>query len=206
MIKLVSLSGSPVENSSTEILLQKVAASIQAHLKDHQVEHTLVRLNDLEFIPCQSCGKAPTPKFCFYNDDITALYDKLALCDCLLLGSPVYFDAISAQAKALIDRCNCFRPPDFDNVDSDHDFIKLIKRKRPGAMVLVGSEGGWFEGARRCIAGFFKWVEVINEGILIYRSRGLVAGSVMSESNKLKEAEQLGRHLASVLAVEYEQR
>jgi len=206
LIKLLSLCGSPVENSSTEIILRNVAGSFQAHLQnDREVEHTFVRLNELKYIPCQSCGKTPAPKYCFYNDDLAPLYDRLADCDCLLFGSPIYFDSVSAQAKAFIDRCNCFRPVDFGSAGPDHVFIKLLKRRRPGAIVLVGGEKGWFEGARRCIAGFFKWLEVVNEGVLMYHPHGNQAGSVASEPEKLKEAERLGRHLASITVNNYEQ-
>jgi multimeric flavodoxin WrbA len=206
LIKLLSVCGSPVQNGSTEILLRWVARSFSACLGNgRRVDHAFVRLNELRFIPCQSCGKAPSPKFCFYDDDLTPLYDKLAVCDCLLFGSPVYFDSVSAQAKMFIDRCNCFRPPDFDNVDPRHDFLRQIKRKRAGAIVLVGGEEGWYEGARRCIAGFFKWLEVVNEGVLVGHSRGFQVGSAVSGLQKAEEAGRLGRHLASVMVERYEQ-
>jgi NAD(P)H-dependent FMN reductase len=161
-----------------------------------KVRHWLVKLNELDYIPCQSCGEAPTPKFCFFDDDLTPLYRELARCDCLLFGSPIYFDAVSAQAKAFIDRCNCIRPYDFDNVNPDHSFIKLLDRKRPGAIVLVGGEKGWFEGARRCIAGYFKWVEVVNEGFLKYTPSTEIAGEAAEDRAILKEADRLGRKLA----------
>ncbi|MCK4302079.1 MAG: flavodoxin family protein, partial [candidate division Zixibacteria bacterium] len=150
---------------------------------------------------CQSCGEAPTPKFCLFDDGLTDVYTKLADCDCLLFGTPVYFDSVSAQAKMFIDRCNCFRPPDFDNVDQDHRFIRILKRKRPGAIVLVGGERGWLEGARRVVAGFFKWVEVVNEGQLYYRSPSFgKAGYARDDAGIMQKADQLGRELAALMA------
>ncbi|HUV30863.1 MAG TPA: flavodoxin family protein [Acidobacteriota bacterium] len=208
MIKLLSFSGSPVQGGCTEILLRRVADAVAEHAGGGgRVEHTLVRLNDLKFIPCQACGKAPTPDYCFYEDDLTGLYESVAACDCMLFGSPIYFDSVSAQAKAFIDRCNCFRPPDFGGVDPDHRFIRLLGRKRPGGIILVGSEEGWLEGARRCIAGLFKWIEVVNEGVITYRSSDYTeVGSVVSDGPTLEKAVQLGRHLADVLAGDYAQR
>jgi len=165
-----------------------------------RVRHSFVNLNDLDFIPCQACGEAPTPRFCFFDDALTPVYRELARCDCLLFGSPVYFDAVSAQAKAFIDRCNCIRPADFGGIDLEHDFIKLLDRKRPGAMVIVGGENGWFEGARRCIAGFFKWVEVSNEGYLKFVSKDFHRLGEASESpSVLAEADELGRKLAGLI-------
>jgi multimeric flavodoxin WrbA len=206
LIELLSLSGSPVPESSTDMLLQRVAESFVVSIgADNQVKTTFVRLNDLKTVPCQACGKAPTPEFCFYEDDITGLYDRIATCDCLLFGSPIYFDAVSGQAKTFIDRCNCLRPADFENADPDHDFIKLVKRKRPGAIILVGGAEGWFEGARRCIAGFFKWIEVVNEGVVTYHSLDFNrTGTVAENKDTLLGADVLGRHLAKKVTENYD--
>ncbi len=201
MINLLIVSGSPVDQSSTDIILDRISSAIAGSLPDQcPTTSTFVKLNELKFIPCQSCGEAPTPKFCLFDDGLTDVYTKLADCDCLLFGTPVYFDSVSAQAKMFIDRCNCFRPPDFDNVDPEHHFIRILKRKRPGAMVLVGGDRGWFEGARRVVAGFFKWVEVTNEGMIIYRSPGFIrAGSVADDRDALAQADALGRRLAEII-------
>jgi multimeric flavodoxin WrbA len=199
LIKLLSISGSPVEGSSTDILLKRVADSL-ASTVDEETTVERIRLNDLKFIPCQACGRAPTPQYCFYDDDLTRVYESLEKCDCLIFGSPVYFDSVSGQAKMFIDRCNCFRPYDFNNIDPDHDFVKLLKRKRPGAMVLIGGERQWMEGARRVVAGFFKWVEVTNEGLVTYSSTDdRKIGTVAEDSSKLQEADDLGRKLATQL-------
>ncbi len=204
MTKLLSICGSPTENSSTEILLRTVADSISQELGKTNVRHDLIRLNDLDFIPCQACGEAPTPKFCFFDDDLATVYRKLAGADSVLFGSPIFFDTVSAQAKTLIDRCNCVRPPAYDNVNPDHDFIKLLTRKRPGAIILVGGEQAWFEGARRCIAGFFKWVEIVNEGVLSFGSSDFTRiGQVAQCADTMEEARKLGVHLAKRLKTTY---
>ncbi|MCK4632403.1 MAG: flavodoxin family protein [candidate division Zixibacteria bacterium] len=206
MIKLLTISGSPVTDSSTDLLLHQIADTFAANTGEkHQVDHTFVKLNDLKYIACQSCSEDPSPKFCLYDDDLTDIYEKLAECDCLLFGSPVYFDSVSAQAKMFIDRCNCFRPPDYDNTDPENDFIKRLKKKRPGAIILVGGERGWFEGARRVIAGFFKWVEVVNEGVLIYRSHDFRnKGTASDDRTAMMEAEQLGFKLAKMITKHYD--
>jgi len=76
----------------------------------------------------------------------------------------------------------------------------LWKRPRPGAMVLVGGKHGWFEGARRTIAGWFKWVEVVNEGSVFYRSEDFKqAGTVVDDEATLREADKLAADLAKTL-------
>ena len=206
MIKLLTISASPVKGSSTDFILSEIAHAIGSSLGDsEQVECTTVRLNDLEYIACQACGKSPEPEYCFYDDDLTQVYKALIECDCLLFGSPVYFDSITAQAKAFIDRCNCFHPPDYDNVNPDHQFIQRLTRFRPAAMVLVGGERGWFEGARRVIAGFFKWVQLVDKGTLVYRSTDFTRVGTAREDSEIKQqAGELGKLLAEKIVDGYE--
>lgn len=197
-VKLLILSGSPIIGGSTDLLLQEIEKVFASAMPlGISVESQFVRLHDLKGLPCKSCGEAPQTGYCIYDDDISDLYEAVASCDCFLFGSPIYFDSVSAQAKLFMDRCNCFRPADFDNVVPDHDFIKLLKRKRPGGMVLVGGEDGWFEGARRSIAGFFKWIEVTNEGMVAFRSENFRKKGLAGLSDEtLKEADRLGKVLA----------
>jgi multimeric flavodoxin WrbA len=203
-IRLLVLSGSPVEGSSTDFLLGEIADALTAAVGPAgEVDRTLIRLNDLDFKACQACGEAPAPGFCFLDDGLNRFYPLLAAADCLLLGSPIYFDTVSAQTKLLIDRCNCFRPADFDDCDPVRDFIPLIKRQRPGAMVLVGGERGYFEGARRTVAGFFKWLEVTNEGLLIFKSKDFRnKGGAARSPEAIEEARNLGRRLAERIVVD----
>jgi len=205
LIRVLSISGSPTVNSSTEIILKTVAGAISEHVRYQRVQKSLVRLNELDFVPCQACGESPEPEFCFF-DDLKDVYKKLLQADCVLFGSPVYFDSVSAQAKAFIDRCCCFRPADFDSVSPNpqHLFTKRLKRKRPGAIVLVGGQRGWFEGARRVVAGFFKWVELVNEGVITCGSPDFNrAGQVIDDSGTLDEARKLGVRLAKLLESKY---
>lgn len=183
------------------MLLKRVGSSFKSAWSGHgKVRQTFVKLNDLTFIACQSCGEVPECGFCFFDDDLTKVYRQLERCDCLLFGSPVYFDSVSAQAKMFIDRCNCFRPPDFHHVDHRHNFLRRLTRKRPGAMVLVGGERGWFEGARRVVAGFFKWVEVTNEGMIVYHSEDFTrSGTAAEDKQTLAEADALGQRLAEIV-------
>jgi multimeric flavodoxin WrbA len=201
LTKLLVISGSPTAESSTDLLLKAASDSIVEAMGDASpVEVSFIKLNSLQFIPCQACGKAPHEEWCVFHDDISPVLDQLAECDCLLVGTPIYFDSVSAQLKLLMDRCNCFRPADFDGVDPEHDFIRRIKSKRPGGMILVGGEQGWFEGARRAIAGFFIWIEVTNEGVVTYQSKDFHrVGEVADSPSTLDEARVLGKKLAAIL-------
>ncbi len=199
--ELVAISGSAVRDSSTDLLVEAAAAGWTEALPNTvEARVTAVRPGDLEIIPCQACGESPDPDWCFYRDSLYPALEAIARCDALVVGSPIYFDAMSAQLKLLVDRCNCFRPPDYANRDPNHAFLKRLTRKRPGGIILVGAEGTWFEGARRSLAGWLKWIEVTNEGMVVFdapiddfRRRALVA----DYPEVLAQARKLGRHLAS---------
>ena len=200
LIKLLSISGSPVADSSTDFLLNHIAEQIDANLKDSvDIETEFIKLQNHSIKPCEACGFDPSPKFCIH-DDINYIYDKLIHADCLLFGSPIYFDSVSAQAKLLIDRCNCFRPPYYQDTDSEHLFRKRLPKKRPGAMVLVGGEETWFEGARRVVAGFFKWIEISNEGLVSYGSPDYnKKGTVSDHPDVIQEADNIAKKLSDIL-------
>jgi len=188
------LSGSPIKESSTEILLEKIADGISKNLSG-QTSNELIRINDYRFIPCQACGKSPEPDYCFFHDEIYPVYERLVDCDIVLFGSPIFFDSVSGQAKSFIDRCHCVRPATCSDA-ADHPFKKILTKKRLGGIVLVGGHRGEFELGRRVIAGFFKWAEVINCGLVTYESKGWEKGAVINDHSKLNEAKSLGKIIA----------
>jgi hypothetical protein len=72
-------------------------------------------------------------------------------------------------------------------------------------MILVGGGGGYFEGARKVIAGFFKWTRIVNEGMVKYVSDDFRRkGSAADDETALREARELGRKLASKVVGGYE--
>ncbi len=197
MRRLLLISGSPTKGSSTDLLMRIVADECAVALGE-EVEIQSVKISELQFIPCQACGEAPTPHFCFFHE-IDEQYDQIVLCDALIFGSPIYFDNVSAQAKAFIDRCNCFRPYDFKSIDPGHSFLKLLPKKRPGAMVFVGGESGWFEGARRTVVGFFKWIEIASVGMVTWSHEDVTIGSATGDGQIVAQAKELGRTLAQAM-------
>ena len=62
---------------------------------------------------------------CMQKDDMSIIYSKLANADMLVIASPVYFYGLSAQLKAVIDRC--------------HNPIRDTFRIRKAALLLVGA-------------------------------------------------------------------
>jgi len=102
-LKVCGIVGSPKKNGNVDLLVSELLRGAESQgAATHKIY-----LNDLRIKPCQSCGVDPSPKYCIYDDDMKTIYDALEEWDAIALGSPVYFDTVSAQVKLVIDRCNC---------------------------------------------------------------------------------------------------
>lgn len=97
---MVIVLGSPRRGGNSEILAKAVAEGVEK--SGGTVEY--VRINSLAIRPCQGCGGCDKTGACVIKDDMTEIYEQVDKADRLLLVSPIYFYALSAQAKMFIDR------------------------------------------------------------------------------------------------------
>ncbi|MCD6161349.1 MAG: flavodoxin family protein [candidate division Zixibacteria bacterium] len=188
---IIGISGSATPSGSTDILIKEALRGATAG----RYKKRFYRLNEMNILPCQACGKSPEPDYCFFHDDAYSLYEKMAESKAVILGSPVYFDSVSAQTKAFIDRCNCLRPADFTNPDKQTFKEPLFKGKK-GGIILVAGDYGKFEASLKVMRAFFIWtgMEIIFE--LKYRTKSLNIGEASSDKKALVEAFEYGRRLA----------
>ncbi len=189
-MKITGISGSPTGGSSTDLLIQTVLDSASSSgVKSH-----FIRLNEKRILPCQACGKSPEPDYCFFHDDMDSIYNLMEKSEGIILGSPVFFDSVSAQAKLFIDRTNCLRPADFSDL-SGHKFKTPRFKGKKGGIVLVAGEKEKFDCALRTARGFFIWagIEIIFE--ICWRSKSLNKGEVASDPIGLAEARDCGKKL-----------
>lgn len=187
-MNIVGISGSPTGGSSTDYLIRAVMDNVTGdHIKRH-----FIRLNEKSILPCQACGKNPEPDFCFFHDDMDEVFAVTSKSEGIILGSPVYFDSVSAQAKLFIDRTNCLRPVDFDRPGGPKIKKPLFKGKK-GGIILVGGEQGKFSGALRTARAFFIWagIDIVFE--MIYKTKTFESGEagrdheIPDEINKCAE-------------------
>ena len=99
----LAINGSPRKGGNTEHLLKTVLGE----LNDAQWETELVKIGGTSIRGCLACGK------CFENKDnecitktdkFNEFFSKMLKADAVILGSPTYFAAVSADLKALIER------------------------------------------------------------------------------------------------------
>jgi len=75
------------------------------------IETELIELAGMNVLPCTACGGCKGALACPIEDDFASLIPVLADADVggMIIGTPVYFGTMTAQCKALIDRCVMFR-------------------------------------------------------------------------------------------------
>jgi len=103
-VKIVSFLGSPRPSGNTEVLLEE--ALKPAEEARHEI--TLFKLNLMRIKPCQDCGSCEKTGKCIIDDDMNEIYPAIREADRIILASPIFFFALSAQTKTMIDRCQAF--------------------------------------------------------------------------------------------------
>lgn len=187
---LVALDGSPRAGSSVSRLLE--AACDGARRAGGRSEH--VRCHDLVVRPCEACGPEPTKGYCIFHDDMDRVYALLHDAHAVVVGSPVYFDTVSAPLKLVMDRCNCVtmlvRDP-----SGGYAFRPQWPRTRRGAFVTACSSAHPHELAERSVRGFLKWVGAKWEETIAWRHDDNELGSVIGTPELLERARALGHRL-----------
>jgi len=185
---LVVLDGSPLEGSSVARMLAEAAAGATSA---GGVARTF-RCYDLVVRPCVACGPDATPGCCIFHDGMDAVYEALERAHAVLVGSPVYFDAVSAPLKLVMDRCNCITPL-VTLPGGAQDFVPKWPRTRRGAFVTACSARHRYDLAELSVRGFLKWVGARWEETLVWQHEDNHRGSVPAA--RLDAARELGRRL-----------
>lgn len=155
-MKALVILGSPRKKMNTDLLLEEVIRG----LKSKQVEVDKVELSRLRFDPCISCYACGRTGACYKKDDMTEIYSKFDNSDIIVIGSPIYFNSVTAITKAMIDRCQSFWSSKYVLHHASIDKSK----KRKGLFVGVGGakqgkEG--FIGATMVMDLFFKAINTV---------------------------------------------
>lgn len=187
-MKVLAFNGSPRKGGNTEILLT-------AALKGAGLDIKPYLLNTMNITTCQNCGGCDESGICILEDDLTPIYDEIRSADRIILASPVYFMSVSAQTKALIDRCQSF----WCEKQYLGREIEPGPHGRKGLLLLVGAlerEAG-IKCASSCGTAFMRTVGIKEHETLRYT--GIDAkGEMQKRPEALKEARQAGQRLVNI--------
>lgn len=99
-MQILGISGSPRLGGNTEMILKETLSAAA----EEGAEVTFISLSDYQLKPCNACGTCFETKKCTIQDDSEKLYQQVVKADGLVLGSPSYFQSVTAQMKTFIDR------------------------------------------------------------------------------------------------------
>ena len=189
-MKVIALNGSPRRGGNIEVLLNESLKPLRD--AGHVIE--IYPLNLLNIKPCQDCGGCAASGLCIHSDDMTKIYLAIREAERIILASPIFFYSLSAQAKAMVDRCQSFWCEKYRLKKS----IPAGPRGRRGLLLLVGGmkkEDGR-QSAEAVAKGFFRTVSVPEHETLFFG--GVDAkGDILKHPTALKDACNAGKRLGT---------
>ncbi len=194
-MKVLGITGSPRRGGNTDLLLAEVmkgAASRGAEVK------TII-LDDLSIAPCQHCDACLKAGKCKIKDDMQMVYSELEQADRIVLASPIHFMGVTAQTKAMIDRCQALWARKY--------ILKVPPlgngRDRKGLFISVGGRkvANLFEPALVTVKALFRILDVAYAGELLFREVD-EKGAITKHPDALRQAFLAGQKLVEESPVE----
>ena len=189
-VEVLGISTSPRVDGNSDILLRRALAGAES--AGAHVEY--VRLSDHSIGPCIECNACYETGKCDIRDDYQQILEKMLRADRLIFATPIFFMGVCAQAKALIDRCQCLWA---------HKCVlnkKLVgaERDRRAMVIAVGGSRSkkMFEGIRMTMKSFFDVLDICYAaGLFVNQVDGL--DEIEEHPSALKEAYRLGSRLVN---------
>ena len=94
---ILGICGSGRKEGNTGVLVEEV-------LKGSSFETEIVWLIDLKIGYCTGCMRCTSEGNCWQKDGMTDLYQKLIVCEAMVIGSPCYYGDVSGLVKSMMDR------------------------------------------------------------------------------------------------------
>jgi multimeric flavodoxin WrbA len=191
-LKLLAMAGSPRRGCNTDRLLNEAitgAARRGALVKQ-------VTLADLDISPCQHCDACiQLGGRCVIEDDMQQVHQDIREYDRFIIASPVFFMGLTAQAKAMIDRCQALWVM--------KNILNLPVPLRTGSTrkgIFISAGGtkytNLFQGSVTTIKSWYKTLDIEYAGELLLP--GIDSCNAVAEHPTfLKEAFLLGQQLAN---------
>lgn len=153
-MKVLGILGSPCVDGNTADMLDAV-------LEGARSEGAEVKRFDLvkmKIHPCFECGGCESSASCANaDDDMRTIYAMIREMDAIVIASPIFFMGVTAQTKAMIDRCQCFWVDRFVLKNRPYE-----GRRRPKGL-FVSAAGGpkekVFEPAIHVVKAFFSAID-----------------------------------------------
>ncbi len=183
-MKVVAFNGSPRKDGNTSILIKRVFRELE---KDG-IETELVQLSSKEIRGCIACERCTQnqDRRCAVNKDAANEYiQEMLAADGIILGSPVYFNDITPETKALIDRCGYVARAN-GRMFRDKVGAAVAAVRRSGAVHSLDSMAHFFLSGEMILVG---------RGIGVGRAKG----EVEKDEEGMSRVKLLGERMAWLL-------
>ncbi|HMK44061.1 MAG TPA: flavodoxin family protein [Dissulfurispiraceae bacterium] len=184
---IVAFNGSSRKDGNTAILINTVFNEVQkAGISTELVQLSGENLRGC--IACYECFKRKNQQCAVTSDPMNAYIDKMIAADGIILGSPTYFADVSANMKALIERCGMVARAN-GNVLKRKVGASVVAVRRGGASHVFSSLNYFFLIAETIVVGSSYW----NIG------RGREIGEVQNDDEGIQTMKTLGENMAWTL-------
>ncbi len=192
-MKALGIHGSPRRGGNTELLLQEFLRGC----REAGAEVEEVFLRNLKISPCLEIYACQKDGQCPIKDDMKPLYGKLSEAEILAVGSPIFFYAVTAQLKAMIDRCQALWAKKY----LLNQPVSPGGGNRKGVFLAVGGSKGAknFDGALLTMKYFFDALDRTLDRVLLYREVD-GRGEILRHPTAMAEAYALGKKMVEECA------
>jgi len=189
---IVALYGSPRRRGNTARLL----AAAVAGAREAGAEVREIVLRDLRINPCLEIYACRRDGICVQKDDFRQLAETLLAAEATMLASPIFFYAVSAQVKLMMDRCQSLWVKKYW---LEKKPLGRLDNARPGLFLSVGASRGrqLFVGAEMSVRYFFDTFDTTLWKTLAYRGLD-TADDILQYPEYLEESRAAGRLLAEM--------
>jgi len=185
-LKVLGIMGSPRIKGNTDLLLGEALRGAQS--QGAGVKKLVV--DKLKITPCREYYGCLRDGNCVIRDDMDEIYPQLLDADVIIVASPMFFYGITAQLKALVDRCQAMWV-------RRYRLHNLPESARKGAFIAVGATKGknLFEGSVLTVKYFFEAIGADYADELLIRAIDK-RGEIKEHPTALADAFELGKRLA----------
>jgi multimeric flavodoxin WrbA len=180
--RIVILKGSPRKKGNSAALAGRVAAGAG----DAGATIESFDLHDMDIRPCDGCDFCQGSGECVINDDMQRLYPALREADAIVIASPIYWFAVSAQVKLCIDRWYALEGGNSN----------ALAGKQIGIVLAYGDNDPYTSGAVNAIRMFqdiFRYERADIAGF-VYGSANQ-PGEIEAQAEVMQRAYALGQRL-----------
>jgi multimeric flavodoxin WrbA len=183
-MKVVAFNGSPRKDGNTAFLIRQVFKELEKQgIATEEVPLSGKPLCGC--IACYQCNKNKDRRCAVQTDAANEHIEKMLGADGIILGSPSYFQNVTAEMKALIDRAG-FVARSNDRMFKHKVGAAVAVQRRTGAVHVIDAMDHFFSANQIVIAG---------RAVGIGNKKGEVAGDIEG----MELAKSLGQRMAWLL-------